>query len=60
MAGERAFQTPKRVASMAKREEWEEKRALGQGGQSEVFLVRSPERVVERGKRLQKAEGRRR
>jgi serine/threonine protein kinase len=33
---------------MAKREQWETIRPLGEGGQGKVFLVRSPDRVVQR------------
>jgi serine/threonine protein kinase len=39
---------------MAKREEWEEIKPLGEGGQSEVFLVRSPARVAERKRDIRK------
>jgi hypothetical protein len=38
---------------MDSRETWEEITRLGGGGQSEVFLVRSPARVVERADCLQ-------
>lgn len=39
---------------MAKRDDWEKIRPLGGGGQSDVFLVRTPARVADRKKRLQK------
>jgi hypothetical protein len=43
-----------RCLPMANRSDWEQIRSLGRGGQSEVFLVRSPQRKAEREKCVQK------
>jgi serine/threonine protein kinase len=41
---------------MARRTEWQELRRLGGGGQSDVFLVRTPERVAARKALLQRIQ----
>jgi antitoxin (DNA-binding transcriptional repressor) of toxin-antitoxin stability system len=41
---------------MGKRTDWEEIKPLGEGGQSQVFLVRSPKRVAERAVSVAKVQ----
>jgi len=41
---------------MGNRADWQEVRPLGGGGQSHVFLVRTPERVAEREAFLQRIQ----
>src|SRR5215472_3906321 len=41
------------TGEMGSREEWEQIERLGEGGQSEVFLVRNPKRSSEREKCLE-------
>jgi serine/threonine protein kinase len=44
------------VPGRTKRSDWEEIEKLGSGGQSEVFLVRTPKRVAERSDFLEKVQ----